>query len=43
MNDKTSKFVVQKIAERDNFNRPVLQTALVLPISVTHKYDGSIL
>jgi len=42
-NDKSNKFVVQKIVKLDNFNRPVLQIALVLPISLTHKYDGSIL
>jgi len=33
MNDTTSKSVVQKIVKLDNFKRPVLQTALVLPIS----------
>jgi hypothetical protein len=43
MDDKTSKFVVNKIVELDNFNRPVLQIALVLPINQTHKYDCSIL
>jgi hypothetical protein len=43
MNDKTSKFVVHKIVKLDNFNRPALQIALVLPISQTHTYDGSIL
>jgi hypothetical protein len=42
-NDKTSNFVVHKIVKLDNFNRPVLQIALVLPNSQTHKLDGTIL
>ena len=42
-NDKTSKFVVQKTVKLDSFHRLILQIALVLSVSLTYKYDGSIL
>jgi hypothetical protein len=40
MNDKISKFVLHKLVKLDNFNRPVRQSALVLPIRLINMKAG---